>query len=73
MNKIPWISRNIDLKYSKYYSLLMLGSAEIQYVYVVMTTKTFHQIKFEFQTTTDAQSVGAQSVGLLKQLKTLHH
>jgi len=39
MYTLTWISRNTDLKYSKYYSLLMLGSShirfapEIQYIY----------------------------------------
>jgi len=28
---LPWISRNTDLKYSKYYSILMLGSSHIRF------------------------------------------
>jgi len=31
MYALAWILRNTDLKYSKYYSLLMLGSSHIRF------------------------------------------
>jgi len=39
---LAWISRNIDLKYSKYYSLLMLGSSHVRFIPEIQQSNSYH-------------------------------